>query len=125
MVFTPKTKPKITLGEWKLDPNLPEVKYKADGRLNLTALATDIAEKLPVKTFRDRVEFDDVVAQIFSQVWPRWEDYFSPLVRKPLDRDVHTTVFSYAKVELADEKKGEKKNDSRSDTKRFFKADGT
>ncbi len=127
MVFKPKTAEKTTLGKWEIDPNLPEVKYRATGRLNLSALARDIAEKLPVKTFRDRVEFDDVFGRAFSEAWPKWEDYFSPFVREPFEKDVKRAVFEYAKIELKDEKeksKTDKKDDNRSDTKRFFKTDG-
>lgn len=107
MVFTPKFQPKSkpTLGKWKLDSNLPQVKYRVAGRLDLSAVARDIAEKLPVKKFRDRVEFDDIVARIFVQVWPKWEDYFSPLVREAFGKNVHKAVFEYAKIELANEKK--------------------
>jgi len=105
MVFIPKVVKIETLNNWELNPNLPEVKYKVEGRLNLSALSQDIAKKLPVKKFRDRVEFDDVVGRAFAEVWPRWEDYFSPLVRKQFFRDVIRAVFDCSKIELADTKK--------------------
>ncbi len=111
MAFTPKTS-KSTSNKWEPNPNLPEVKYKIDGRIHLTTLARDIAEKLPVKRFRDLVEFEDVVNRAFSQVWPQWEEYFGPLVRQPFERDVYKAVFNYAKIEL-----GDKKNDNRSNTR--------
>ena len=117
---------KITIGDWTSDDSLPKMKYYVNERLNMTALAQDISEKLPVKTFKDRVEFDEVVGKILSQVWPRLDKYFSPLVIKPFIRDVHKAVFKHAKIELAGEKKvNEKVDDSRSDTKRFFKTDRT
>lgn len=102
MVFTPKVTK--TAERWKRDSNLPDVKYNVDGRLHLTDLARDITEKLPVTKFKDRVEFEDVAGKIFSQVWPKWEEYFGPFVRKPFGRDVLRSVFRHAKIELGDAK---------------------
>ena len=101
MVFIPKVVKVETLNNWELNPNLPEVKYRVKGRINLLVLSQDIAKKLPVKKFRDRVEFEDVVGRAFAEVWPGWEDYFSPFVRNPFFRDVIRAVFNYAKIELA------------------------
>jgi hypothetical protein len=99
MAFTPKpTKPEME--RWKPDPDLPKVKYRVEERLNLTSLVQDITEKLPVNRFRDRVEFDDVVIRILEQVWPKWEDYFSPLVRNPFRKIVLRTVFESAGIEM-------------------------
>lgn len=116
----------LTIGNWTLDVNLPKMRYYVDERLNMTALAQDISEKLPVKTFKDRVEFDEVVGKILSQVWPKLDGYFSPLVIKSLTRDIHKAVFKYAKIELVGEKKAnEKVDDNRSDTKKFFTMGGS
>ncbi len=121
MVFVPKANSKRP-GAWTLDPDLPKVKfYTADGRLRFTFLVREIIEKLPVKKFRDRVEFEKVIDQIFLQVWPKWDKYFAPQIGKIFAANVRRTVFKDAGIELADEKK----NDNRFDTKQPDKTDGS
>lgn len=121
MVFVPKANSKRS-GAWTPDPDLPKVEfYTADGRLSLSLLVGEIIKKLPVKKFRDRVEFEKVIDQIFFQVWPNWDKYFAPQIGKVFAANVRRTVFKDAGIELADEKK----NDNRSNTKQPDKTDGS
>lgn len=119
MVFVPKRKEKPAMGSWKLDSSLPQTEFQFDGRINLTELARAVSERLPVKSFSDRVQYNDIVDKAFSQAWPQWEEYFSPLVRESFQRDVRRAVFRYANIEIKSEK-----NDNRSNSKPVRKANG-
>lgn len=111
MVFKP-TVVKPTMGKWSLDPDLPEHKYKTkDGRFNLTALAKDVTDKLPVRRFSDRVAFMEVAKKAFRATWPDWDKYFSPLVRDQFERSVMRAVAKYAEITLSSEQ-----DDNRSDS---------